>query len=376
MNPDPQGRHSQPGQLSSFPLEEFAIHRRRRDDSTRAGSPRLHSGVHEQAGTTAGSGVTARASAFHTPLTRVLGIDIPILLAPMGSVAGGRLAAAVSSAGGLGLIGGAYAARNFVRDALADAGAARVGVGFITFALDGDPGALDTVLEHGVPAVQLSFGDPTTYVDRIHQANALVICQVQRVEEAKGCADAGADVIIAQGQDAGGHGRSGRGTFGLVPAVVDAVDPVPVVAAGGIADGRGFAAALALGAAGITLGTRLFASAEAISDPSAEERLVHAGGDDTVRTSAFDVIRGPAWPDRHDGRSITNRTTRRWDEEPKSRAQIEELRTWYRSSANEDYDVRPLWAGEGLDQIRSIAPAAQIIDAILDGAAKTLGHCR
>lgn len=318
--------------------------------------------------------MTTHTDGFDTPLTEVLGIDIPILLAPMGSVAGGRLAAAVSSAGGLGLIGGAYADRNFVRDALADAGGARVGVGFITFALDGDAGALDEVLDHGVPAVQLSFGDPTPYLERIHDAGALAICQVQRVDEAKQCTDAGADVIIAQGQDAGGHGRPGRGTFGLVPAVVDAVDPVPVVAAGGIADGRGLAAALALGAAGITLGTRLFASAEAISDPTAEERLVRASGDDTVRTSAFDVIRGPAWPERHDGRAIVNRTTRTWEEEPEARAQIEDLRAEYRSSAPEDYDVRPLWAGEGLDQIRSIAPAAQIIDEILDGAAQTLGR--
>ena len=318
--------------------------------------------------------MTTHSDVFDTPLTEVLGIDIPILLAPMGSVAGGRLAAAVSSAGGLGLIGGGYADRFFVRKALTDAGDARVGVGFITFALDRDPGALDAVLNDDVPAVQLSFGDPTPYVDWIHEAGALVICQVQRVEEAKRCADAGADVIIAQGQDAGGHGRPGRGTFGLVPAVVDAVDPVPVVAAGGIADGRGLAAALALGAAGITLGTRLFASAEAISDPAAEERLVRTGGDDTVRTSAFDVIRGPAWPARHDGRAIANHTTQHWEEEPECRAQIEDLRTEYTSSAPEDYDVRPLWAGEGLDQIRSIAPTVQIIDEILNGATQTLGR--
>lgn len=316
--------------------------------------------------------MTLQESVVETPLTELLGIRVPILLAPMGDVAGGRLAAAVTSSGGLGLIGGGYADCEFVRNAFADAGDERVGVGFITFALDRDPGALDDALDHGVPAVQLSFGDPTPYVDRIHEAGASVICQVQRVEEAKRCAAAGADAIIAQGQDAGGHGRPGRGTFGLVPAVVDGVDPVPVVAAGGIADGRGLVAALALGAAGITLGTRLFASTEAISDRSARRRLVEHGGDDTVRTSAFDVVRGPTWPNGHDGRAIANGTTRRWVDEQVARAQLDDWRISYRSSAADDYDVRPIWAGEGLDPVRSIVPAAQLIEEIVANAAATL----
>ena len=316
--------------------------------------------------------MTVLRSGLTTKLTERLGIEHPILLAPMGDVAGGRLAAAVTAAGGFGLIGGGYADGNFVREQLIAAGDTRVGVGFITFGLDRRPDVLDVALEHGVPAVQLSFGDPAPYVQRIHDAGSLVICQIQRVEDARRCAEAGADVIVAQGQDAGGHGRSGRGTFGLVPAVADAVDPLPVVAAGGVADGRGLAAALVLGAAGVTLGTRLYASAEAIADARAAQLLVERGGDDTVRTSAFDVVRGPAWPRGHDGRAVANRTTELWEESPGTEERLEELRTNYRSAAVDDYTVRPLWAGEGLDHIDAILPTAQIIDEIVNGAVTAL----
>ena len=309
---------------------------------------------------------------LQTALTDVLGVEHPILLAPMGDVAGGRLAAAVTAAGGLGFVGVGYRGADHVAQQLDAAGAARVGVGFITFALDRDPGILTAVLERGVPAVQLSFGDPTPYMDAIHEAGALVICQVQRVEEAERCADAGADVIIAQGQDAGGHGRPGRGTFGLVPAVVDAVDPVPVVAAGGIADGRGIAAALVLGAVGVSLGTRFYASAEAVSTPSATRLLVERGGDDTVRTSVFDVVRRPPWPEGHDGRAIANRMTDGWLGAMETKRSIAEKRAEYRSSASDDYSIRPVWAGEGLDQIESVLDAERIVADIVAGALQAL----
>ncbi|MBK5221548.1 MAG: nitronate monooxygenase, partial [Acidimicrobiia bacterium] len=174
----------------------------------------------------------ARSLSLSTPLTRLLGIEHPILLAPMGGVAGGRLAAAVSGAGGFGLIGGGYADPDWLRREIARAGDAKVGIGFITFSLDERPDSLRIALEAEPRAVQLSFGDPRPYVDQIHGAGALFIAQVQTLDEARHARDAGADVIIAQGQDAGGHGRSGRGTIGLVPAVADIAGTVPVVAAG------------------------------------------------------------------------------------------------------------------------------------------------
>lgn len=131
-----------------------------------------------------------------------------------------------------------------------------------------------------------------------------------------------------------------------------------------------------LGAAGATLGTRLYASAEALADPRARQLLLECDGDDTVRTSAFDVVRGPSSPDGHDGRAIVNRTTEGWERAPRSEGRLEELRAHYRSSAVDDYEIRPVWAGEGLDQIDSILPAARIIDDIVDGAVRSLDAFR
>src|SRR5204862_7874805 len=180
------------------------------------------------------------------------------------SAAGGRLAAAVTHAGGLGLIGSGYASTKAIKQELAEAGNARVGIGFILWALERNPAALDVALEARPAAIMLSFGDPTPFTGRIKDAGCKIICQVQTLAQAREAAEAGADIIIAQGRDAGGHSGTTRGTIGVVPAVVDAVAPVPVVAAGGIADGRGLAAALALGAAGLWLGTRFAASRESV----------------------------------------------------------------------------------------------------------------
>ena len=196
---------------------------------------------------------------IETALTRLLGIEHPILLAPMGSAAGGRLAAAVTNAGGLGLVGSGYADPSAIRRELTEAGNTRVGIGFILWALEKNPAALDVALDAKPAAVMLSFGDPTPFSGRIRAAGCKIICQVQTLAQAKEAAATGADIIIAQGRDAGGHSGMTRGTMGLVPAVVDAVAPIPVVAAGGIADGRGLAAALALGAAGVSMGTRFTA---------------------------------------------------------------------------------------------------------------------
>ena len=183
-------------------------------------------------------------SVIETALTRLLGIEHPILLAPMGSAAGGRLAAAVTNAGGLGLVGSGYASADTIRNELAEAGNARVGIGFITWALEKHPAALDVALDAKPVAVMLSFGDPTPYTKRIKAIGSKIICQVQTLEQAKQAADSGADVIIAQGAEAGGHRgmfltdniAEQPGTFALVPQVVDAVK-VPVIAAGGSADG-------------------------------------------------------------------------------------------------------------------------------------------
>jgi nitronate monooxygenase len=301
---------------------------------------------------------------FRTPLTAALGIRHPILLAPMGGTAGGKLAAAVSDAGGLGLIGGGYADPTWLHDELDAAGGARVGVGFITFALDERPATLDIALAAHPPAIQLSFGDPRPYADAIHRSDALLICQVQADHEIALAIEAGADVIVAQGRDAGGHGRPDRGIVGLVPSVIAQASPIPVVAAGGFADGRGLAAALMLGASGITLGTRFLASSEALSTSAEAAAVVDGRAGDTVRTEAFDAVRGPAWPPGHDGRALRNELVARWDDG----VDHDELRRAFRRSASDDHTIRPVWVGEGLDVISSIEPAADIVAAVVADA--------
>ena len=185
-----------------------------------------------------------------TAITRLLNIDHPILLAPMGGVAGVALAREVSAGGGLGLIGAGYADPAFgygsdewIRGEFDKAGDHAVGIGFITWALEERPGALDAALECKPRAVMLSFGDIEPYAAKIREAGATLICQVQTLKDAREAAAKGAQIIIAQGTEAGGHGAD-RATLPLVPAVVDAVAPIPVAAAGGISDGRGLAAAL------------------------------------------------------------------------------------------------------------------------------------
>lgn len=312
-----------------------------------------------------------RGAVLRTRLTERLGIAHPVLCAPMGDSAGGRLAAAVSRAGGLGLIGGGYADPDWLRTELAAAEGARVGVGFITFALEERPVALDLALDAGIDVVQLSFGDPRPFAERIHAAGATLLCQVQSEEDVRQAQDAAAAVLVAQGQDAGGHGRPDRGTIGLVPSLVDRAGDTPVVAAGGLADGRGLAAALALGASGIAMGTRFLASVEAITQPAEAAGLVAGRAEDTVRTESVDVLRGPPWPAGHDGRVLRNELVDRWGAglDPGTEA-FRALSAAFCASAPDDFSMRPLWAGEGLDLVTSIEPAAAIVrDVVAEAAA-------
>ncbi|MEI2639359.1 MAG: nitronate monooxygenase [Microthrixaceae bacterium] len=308
-----------------------------------------------------------------TQLTELLGVDHPILLAPMEGVAGGRLAAAVSAAGAYGQVGGGYCDLEMIRRELDLAKGVRVGIGFITFALEGTPQALDLALESNPPSVQLSFGDPRPWADRIHGAGALLICGVQAPHEVDLALEAGADVLVAQGRDAGGHGRPDIGTMALIPSVVDRAEGVPVVAAGGLADGRGLAAALMLGAQGITLGTRFLASREAISNAVEATKLIELGAFDTVRTDVYDVVRGPAWPEGHDGRVYRNEFVGRWDRDPTHpQDQVDSMRSDYFASVPDDYSVRPLWTGEGVELVRSIESASTIVERVVTEATTLL----
>jgi nitronate monooxygenase len=310
---------------------------------------------------------------IETTLTRLLGIEHPILLAPMGSAAGGKLAAAVTNAGGLGLVGSGYADVNAIRRELTEAGNTRVGIGFILWALERNPSALDVALDARPAAVMLSFGDPTPFTGRIRDAGCKVICQVQTLAQAREAAAAGADIIIAQGREAGGHSGTTRGTMGLIPAVVDAVAPVPVVAAGGIADGRGLAAALALGAAGVSMGTRFTASRESLWDQAMKATTLAAGGDQTAQTRVFDVVRGAPWPAIYPGRALRNAFSDRWHGHEEALAADQPAQeSAYLATTADDFATRVVWAGEGVDLIRDIPTASEIIERIIAQAASTL----
>ena len=291
----------------------------------------------------------------------------------MGSAAGGRLAAAVTNAGGLGLIGSGYANEAAIRKELTAAGNARVGVGFILWALEKNPSALDVALDARPAAVMLSFGDPTPFTSRIKDAGCKIICQVQTLAQAKEAAAAGADIIIAQGRDAGGHSGVTRGTMGLVPAVVDAVAPIPVVAAGGIADGRGLAAALALGAAGVSMGTRFTASRESLWDQAMKDAALAAGGDQTELTRVCDVVRGAPWPAIYPGRALRNTFAAQWNgREAALAADQQAQEKAYLAVADNDFATRVVWAGEGVDLVNDIPTASEIIERVIAQAAATL----
>jgi len=295
-------------------------------------------------------------------LTETLGIRKPLLLAPMAFVAGGRLAATVSNAGGLGFIGGGYGDPKWLDQEFREAGKARIGVGLITWTLEQNPKLLEAVLQHQPAAVWLSFGDPEPYVPAIHSAGALLVCQVQTVEDALRVKSLGADVIVAQGTEAGGHGAD-RALSTLLPAVVDAVAPVPVVAAGGIADSRGVQAAFALGASGVAVGTRLFATQEALGHPNAKQALVEKTGGDTVRARVFDHIRGYDWPQPYTGRTLRNEFLQRWrGREAELDANLATEQPRYQAAAAAgDTNTMAIYAGEGLDFIRDLPSAVEVV---------------
>ena len=301
-----------------------------------------------------------------TALTEMFGLQHPIVLGPMGGVSGGALAAAVSNAGGLGLVGGGYGDPAWLKTELSRVKQATQrtwGAGLITWAAK--PAVLDLVLGYRPHALMLSFGDPRPYASAIKSAGCKLICQVQGLEEARLAQEAGADLIVAEGTEAGGHG-GGRATLPLVPAVVDAVAPTPVVAAGGIADGRGLAAALMLGAHGALIGTRFYASAEALGHHQAKRRIVAARGDQTGRTRVFDIIRGYPWPPVYTGRAIRNGFMERWDGREGLLAHVLETeRVGYQAAARDgDCDTAVVWAGEAVDLIKSIDSASALVARI------------
>lgn len=311
--------------------------------------------------------------ALPTAFTDLFSIDHPVVLAPMGGFAGGALAAAVSNGGGLGLVGGGRSAIDWCERELAIV-AERTdkpwGIGFQSWSLT--PALLGAALEHRPVAVMLSFGDPAPFVDAVRSSGARLIIQVTNLDEARRAFDVGADVVVAQGTEAGGHSGS-RATLPFVPAVVDLAGSTPVLAAGGIADGRGLAAALVLGAAGVLVGTRFQASREALVAPEIAAAIVSHGGDDTERSRVLDVARGAPWPRQYPARTLRNAFLDRWRDREDDLAADDDARQAYTEAASTgDLDVIPVWAGEAIDLIDDVPSAEDLVLAIVAAAETAL----
>ncbi|MGH8677448.1 MAG: NAD(P)H-dependent flavin oxidoreductase [Burkholderiales bacterium] len=302
---------------------------------------------------------------MQTKFTDAFDLIYPIALAPMGAVSGGALAAAVSNAGALGLIGGGYGDSAWLKrelDIVATKARGRWGVGLITWHACVD--AVKLALSYKPQAFFLSFGDPSPYVDLIKAQGCMLICQVQDLTAARTAKAVGADFVVAQGAEAGGHGAT-RGTLPLVPAVIDCVHPTPVLAAGGIADGRGLAAALALGAQGAVIGTRYCATPEALVNPKAVDRLLRATGDDTVRTRVFDIGRGYDWPKGFTGRALRNRFSAQWHgKEDALASDASAISTYQRAAQDANFDIALVWGGEAVDLISAVEPAGPLTERI------------
>jgi nitronate monooxygenase len=311
-----------------------------------------------------------------TPLCTLLGIEHPILNASMAGTATGSLAAAVSNAGGFGMIGGTNpAGATWLREQIRIARSLTsrpFGVGFIS-AFPDTAELARVALEEGVAAINHSFTDPTPFVESTHAAGARVFAQVQTLAQAIRAAHAGADVIIAQGGEAGGHAGA-IGTFALLPAIVDAVAPIPVVAAGGVADGRGLAAALVLGAQGAWMGTR-FVTSDEWGGPSWEQDAVLAAtSDDTVQTRLYDLIGERPFPAENPDRVLRNAFIDRWTgRDAEIPAHREELRIEVEAgNEREDLAVAGISAGVSAGLIRTARPAGEIVLGIVREAENLL----
>lgn len=243
-----------------------------------------------------------------TPWCRAMGLSVPIVNAPMGGAAGGRLAAAVSGAGGLGMIGmGSAGTAEQLRAELraVDGGDRPFGIGLVHWVAVTRPDLLDTALAARPALLSVSFGDDFGWVARAHAAGIPAATQVGTVEAAHRAVDGGVDVLVARGSEGGGHGEPRLGTLALLTEVLDRVE-APVLAAGGIANARGLAAVLAAGASAAWLGTVFAACPEAATAPPARAAMLAAGGDQTTLTRRFDIEHGYPWPPHLPERVLTD----------------------------------------------------------------------
>jgi nitronate monooxygenase len=313
-----------------------------------------------------------------TRFTERFGVDQPIMAAPMGGPSDGRLAAAVSETGALGSLQAISRTKDaaWVVEQVALARAATVrpfAVGFITEFIRFDPGRFEAVLEQHVPVIALSFGEPGPYIAAAHDAGSLAICQVQTLRQAVAAVDAGTDALAAQGTEAGGH----TGTMGLLPllgSVLDECPDVPVLAAGGVANGRTLAGVLAMGADGAWIGSAFLATTEASpDDPRTKDLIVASDGTDTVLTHVYDILDGMPWPSGIGDRVRANDFTARWG------GQEDVLRTKRDSvdrPTGDNLDERDVRYGQSAALVHAVKPAADVVREIVADAERFLARYR
>jgi nitronate monooxygenase len=310
-----------------------------------------------------------------TRLTKRFRIKHPIVLAPMTPASGGALASAVAAAGGLGLLGSGYVDRVWFDVESAKVTRSDVGAGFITWSIPDDPGLLDVALERHPRAMMLSFSDPGPYAARIKKAGVPLICLVHTLDHALHAADVGADVVVAQGIEAGRHGGALRSTMPFLPSVVDALaaraPDVFVLAAGGIADGRGLAASLMLGADGVLMGTSFWETQEALIPNAAKAKVVTASGDETMRTSAY--VRGRIWPPSYTGRVMRNDFIEKWSgREHEFGVRSDEIRKIEGALQTDDFETANVTVGETMGLVHDIPKAGDLINRIVADASDRL----
>jgi NAD(P)H-dependent flavin oxidoreductase YrpB (nitropropane dioxygenase family) len=360
---------------------------------------------------------------LHTRVCDILGIEVPIVLAGMGGVAVPRLVAAVSNAGGLGVLGAAAASprrlrewiaevrsltdrpfgvdtllpasvrrgagqgrgrspmerlpeyQKFAQEFMAREGLGRPSATAVARESDGPPvftreffeAQMEVLIEEKIPVYAAGLGNPGPWVERFHAKGTVVMAVVGAVRHARQVAESGVDLIVAQGHDGGGH-NSPIGAMALIPQVVDAVGDIPVLAAGGISDGRGVAAALMLGAEGVWLGTAFLATEEAGLLPF-QKRAVVDGNEEGTTVSRC-ITGKPA-------RLIRSKWTQAWEETdleplPMPFQPMVAMPVMAAAAAAERADIAPGSAGQGMGMISSVRPAAEVVREMVAGAERAL----
>jgi nitronate monooxygenase len=317
---------------------------------------------------------------LRTSITDMFGIDYPVMSSPMAMHSGGTLAAAVSKAGGLGSFGGVHQTKGpeWIREQVAYVRSQTdkpFAVGFITAFLPMFEQHFQAVLDEQVPVVALSFGSPREPIDKAKAAGAKVMYQVQSLDHARDAVDAGADILIAQGNEAGGH----TGTMNLLPLLVQVIETfpdIPVMAAGGVSSGRALAAVLAAGADGAWAGTAFLATPECQEIPDLHKQaIVDSDGEDTVYTRAYDVLWGAPWPQGIAERGRRNRFTDEWTgREDEIVPRRQELQARVQASA-ENFDPsadRAILYGQSAGAVPSVRPAAEVLHTMCEDAERIL----